>query len=291
MSDDRQTASVLRNSLGAIASGLCLIVFGFPAIAADLGRFDPSRDLFLPQFDCKTDVDDLHSVAAVATMLRDARFEGVDYHAVAGAYGMQDGPYVPAPFLFDLAFGQNWSDAHGKRDEAVASVAEKVAQTLRAGGSVWVAEGGQSDFTADLLAAVEEALPDVDLRERVHVVQHSDWNEEVTTPQKLALVKQVASYHKIPDGNATGNGTPGFKSGVSKLWRRPIDDPRTGEVWRAARRVGEQFNGRDGRYNNTAVESGGIDFSDTAETCWIFGFDHLRDAEQFFEEFASPAAP
>jgi hypothetical protein len=255
-------------------------------LASDLGRFDKNRDLFLPQFDCKTDVDDLHSVAAVATMLHDVRFEGVAFHAVAGAYGLQGGLYVPATSLFELAFGEHWSDAHNDRERALAEVVERVVAVLRAGGSIWVAEAGQSDFTADWLARVGEALPDIDLRERVNVVQHSDWNEESATPEKLASVKLASEYHKIPDGNAIGNGTPGFKSGSSDHWQRATDPPETGELWNEARRIGEKFNGQDGRYDNTAVASGGIDFSDTAETCWIFGFGDLFDVESFFDTFS-----
>ena len=71
----------------------------------DRPRFDVERDLFLAQFDSKTDVDDVHSVAGVATMLRSPELEGVRYHAVAGAYGIQEGLYVPSPELFDRAFG------------------------------------------------------------------------------------------------------------------------------------------------------------------------------------------
>jgi hypothetical protein len=254
--------------------------------AGTLGRFDTRRDLFLPQFDCKTDVDDLHSVAAVATMLLDERFAGVDYHAVAGAYGRQQGLYVPAPSLFDLAFGDNWSDAHSDYDGALATVIERVTAALLAGGSVWVAEAGQSDFTADWLAAVADEHPEIDLDERVHVVQHSDWNESVTTPEKLAFVKRTGRYHKIADGNATGNGTPGFRSESTNHWRSAFDLPDAGKTWRLAKEIGAQFNGRDGRYDNAAVASGGIDFSDTAETCWIFGFDDLFDVASFFETFS-----
>jgi hypothetical protein len=49
-----------------------------------LGKFQPGRDLFLAHFNLKTDVDDLHAVAAIATMLSDGRFSEVDYYVVAG---------------------------------------------------------------------------------------------------------------------------------------------------------------------------------------------------------------
>lgn len=261
------------------------------ALASELGRFNTDTDLFLPQFDCKTDVDDLHSVTAVGTMLRDKRFAGVDYHAVAGAYGMQEGLYVPGEELFGLVFGDNWSDAHNDYDTALATVSDRVIETLRGGGSVWAADGGQSDFTAAWLARAEEALPEVDLKARVHVVQHADWNEEVTTPEKLAYVKRTASYHKIADGNATGNGTPGFWSDSPDHWPRATAMDGVGELWELARRLGEKYNGVDGRYDNPAVAKGGIDFSDTVETCWIFGFESLFDAEDFFDAFSETTSP
>ena len=268
----------------------CLWLSGIHAAqAADLGRFDTSRDLFLPQFDCKTDVDDLHSVAAVATMLRDERFADVDYHAVAGAYGTQDGLYVPGEELFELAFGDRWSDAHNDYDGALAEVSGRVIEVLRNGGSVWAADGGQSDFTAAWLAKAEAALPEVELKERVHVVQHSNWNEEVTTPEKLDYVKSIASYHKIPDGNATGNGTPGFWYDSSDQWLRATAMPGAGELWELAQRIGKTYNGAEGRYDNPAVAAGGIDFSDSAETCWIFGFADLFDAASFFDTFSERA--
>jgi hypothetical protein len=252
-----------------------------------VGHFVPGRDLFLPQFDSKTDVDDLHSVAGVATVLSDARLGDVDYHAVAGAYGIQDGLYVPSPGLFEQAFGANWSDAHGDREQALQIVSGRVAETLAAGGVVWVAEAGQSDFTADWLMIIRQRLPEIDTRTRVHVVQHSDWNESVTSPDKLAYVKQHAAYHKIPDGNALDNGSPGLRMFSSHLWRRAVQNPATGPAWGLARTYGLAYNGREGRYDNAAVGAGGMDFSDVSETCWIFGFADLRNADAFFGAFAA----
>ena len=49
----------------------------------------------------------------------------------------------------------------------------------RSGGQVWVAEAGQSDFSADWLQRVYALDLPVDVKARVHVVQHSDWNESV----------------------------------------------------------------------------------------------------------------
>lgn len=266
-----------RSTITALLMTLSLV-----AHSETVGRFDTGRDLLLAQFDSKTDVDDLHSVAGVATVLSSPALRGVRYHAVAGAYGIQEGLYVPAPDLFDLAFGANWSDAHGDREAALRLVSEMVVQVLQGGGQVWVAEAGQSDFTADWLRRVQARGLDT---QRVHVVQHSDWNEAVTTPAQLAWVKDNASYHRIPDGNEPGNGTPNFKADSGAAWARATDHEQTGAAWRLARTLANRYNGSEGRYLNTAIATGGLDFSDVVETCWIFGFEGLEDVDAYFDTF------
>jgi hypothetical protein len=253
-----------------------------------LGKFDRSKDLYLAHFDVKTDVDDLHSVAAVATMLADPRFSGVNYHAVAGTYGIQEGLYVPAEALFDLAFEVHWSDAHASFEEALQEVSDLATETLAAGGSIWIADGGQSDFSAALVRRIQERMPEVAVKDRIHVVQHADWNEEVTTADDLAFVREAVSYHRIPDGNAPGNGTPGFRADQVIDWQAQVSDVRLREIWTMAIEIANRYNGADGRYLNESVKAGGLDFSDTAETTWIFGFNDLVEANDFFQEF-SPA--
>lgn len=280
-----------KNHRGLAALALLAgLVLGGPAWSGDaqLGQFTPGRDLFLPQFDSKTDVDDLHSVAAVATLLRDPGFAHVDYHAVAGAYGIQEGLYVPSPELFEKAFAANWSDAHGNREAALEKVSKLAAETVSRGGHVWVAEAGQSDFTADWLKRLYAMELPVDLKQQLHVVQHSDWNESVTDPEKLAWVKEHARYHKIPDGNAEGNGTPGFNSSAGHLWEPVLEAGETGKIWRMARDIANRYNGVDGRYLNESIAAGGMDFSDTAESCWIFGCADLENADAFFSRFLRP---
>ena len=251
-----------------------------------LGRFDRDKDLYLAHFDVKTDVDDVHAVAAVATMLADPRFSKIRYRAVAGTYGIQEGLYVPAERVFDLAFGDNWSDAHGDFDKALNEVRSLSIEALGDGGSIWIADGGQSDFSAALIRNIQKLMPEANVKDRVHVVQHADWNEEVTTPEDLAFVKESASYQKIPSGNAVGNGSPGFRSDTAVNWQEHVTDVRLTKTWTAAVEVANEYNGADGRYLNEAIQNGGLDFSDVAETAWIFGFGDLTDANDFFEEFS-----
>ena len=148
-----------------------------------LGWFDISKDLFLPQFDSRTDVDDIHSVAAVSTVLSDPRFSDVNFHAVAGAYGIQEGKYVPATDLFNMAFGNHWSDAHNDYKTALSTVTNIVVDTLNNGGDIWIAEAGQSDCSADMVRQVKLKLPGIDAdllrcraaNRRVDIYVHRSW--------------------------------------------------------------------------------------------------------------------
>ncbi len=250
------------------------------------GEFNPKNDLLLVQFDCKTDVDDLHTVAALATLLTDSNFSTLNYHAIAGTYGIQEGLYVPPNDLFQLAFGNNWTDAHNKSEAAVEKVKLIVQATLNRQGDIWIAEAGQSDFTALLIKAIQKDLPQIKTAQRIHVVQHSDWNENSTSPERLQFVKENAHYQKIPDGNAVGNGTPGFRDPEFTSWKEEIKDPDLFKIWQLSTDLSNQYNGKEGRYNNEAVAAGGLDFSDLSEVCWILGLQDIRDTEQFFRLYA-----
>lgn len=132
------------------------------------GGFNIKEDLLLVQFDCKTDVDDLHTVAAFATLLSDSVFSTIKYHAVAGTYGIQGGLYVPPNDLFQLAFGDNWTDAHNNVILAVEKVKEIVKMTLKNQGNIWIAEAGQSDFSAELIKAIQKDIPEINTTQCVY---------------------------------------------------------------------------------------------------------------------------
>lgn len=249
--------------------------------------FNIEKDLLLAQFDCKTDVDDLHTVAAFVTLLSDSNFSRIKYHAIAGTYGIQGGLYVPPNDLFQLAFKDNWTDAHNNKIPAVEKVKELVKTTLNNEGDIWIAEAGQSDFTALLLKAIQKELPNLDMLERIHVVQHSDWNEKSTSPESLEFVKKITDYQKIPDGNAVGNGTPGFRDPEYSNWKESIQNPKLFEIWQFATALSNKYNGKEERYNNEAISAGGLDFSDLSEVCWILGVQDIKDTAQFFSLYAN----
>ncbi len=155
---------------------------------------------------------------------------------------------------------------------------------MKNGGDIWVQEAGQSDLTADVVRRVKAALPGVNTQARIHVVQHSKWNEDKTTSSDLKYVKQNTDYNKIPDGNSAGNGTPGFNTSSGSNWSRAISDPEAGQVWKEARRLANDRNGKTG-YKNPSIDKGGFDFSDACEDAWIFGFNYIRGVDGFFNEF------
>lgn len=251
------------------------------------GNFDIDKDLLLANFDCKTDVDDLQTAAALVTLLADNKFSKINYHAVAGTYGIQEGLYVPPNDLFQLAFGDNWTDAHENMKNAVERVKVVAKTTLENQGDIWIAEAGQSDFSAELIKAIQTDLPDLNISQRIHIVQHSDWNEEVTSPASLDFVKKNIDYHKIPDGNAVGNGTPGFRTPEYDLWENKVMNPKLTEIWQLAIEISNRYNGKEGRYNNEAIAAGGLDFSDLSEVCWILGLQNIKDTEQFFNLYSN----
>lgn len=243
-------------------------------------QFVMDKDLLLVHFDSKTDVDDIQTVAALATLLAHDDFSGLKYHAVAGTYGIQEGLYVPSNELFNLAFGSNWSDAHNHLDKALLEVVQKAEATLAKGGHVWIAEAGQSDFSAQLVEVLNKKGLNT-----IHIVQHSDWNESVTSSKYLEFVKEHSDYHKIPDGNLVGNGSPGFRSAEPVHWRRMLNDEKLISIWEMAIAIANKYNGEDGRYLNEAIANGGLDFSDLSEVCYILNITDIADANSFFSYF------
>ena len=248
-------------------------------------RFNKEKDLLLAHYDFKTDVDDLHSAAAFFTLLQHPGFSNIKHHAVAGTYGTQGGLYVPPDKLMQQAFGDNWSDAHKNREKAVRQVKELVNETLSNESDIWIAEGGQSDFSARLLKELKADHPQLKASEHFHIVQHSDWNEEVTSRESLRFVKEKADYNRIPDGNALDNGTPGFRTPYYTQWKPHVKNPEVTKVWTLAIDLANKYNGKEGRYNNEAIAAGGLDFSDFVEVCWMLQLENLRDTEDFFKHF------
>ena len=59
------------------------------------------------------------------------------------------------------------------------------------------------------------------------------------------------------------------------------------DIWQLAIDISNEYNGKEGRYNNAAIAAGGLDFSDLSEVCWILGLRDIKDTEHFFKLFAN----
>lgn len=234
------------------------------------GAYNKSSDLIALHFDHAPDPDDGHAAAA-AFVLKDQL--GLNVQVVGGTHGVYSaGRYVPASEgLMNDIWGQNWLDAHNNRSSSVQQAATRWAGTLASGGDVWIAEGGPSDFTAAVVRLIQQRYPEFQTRSRIHLVQHSDWNEDHALREDLNFVRSNTNYIKIADGNEP-NSTADFR-GYSQNF---VDRARASQysaVWNTA------F-----AYLNPSEK---LDFSDTVEVLYILGIgrSQIADADDFASVF------
>jgi hypothetical protein len=264
-------------------------------------NFNSSTDILIAQFDSKPDADDVMAQAALACMLGHVDLQGAHVYAVAGAVGKQSGVYINSRTLFAMIFGAengNWTDAKKNWRASVRRIKNKVQPILNAGGTVWVQEAGQSDITADWIAAlIGEGVPETVIKKQVVVVQHSQWNEDHTHPTDLGYVQSKATYVAIDDGNANpgdyssrgarGPETPNYVD-KSVNWLKKAKagsnpNAKARAVWTEADRIIKD-SGFNARYS--IIPGGGVDFSDCVEAWWIFGIGNdAKDVASFWDRY------
>ena len=254
----------------ALSLGCCPLA---AAQAAPRG-FDPARDLVSLHYDHAPDKDDGQSAAADRTVLQTVHgVEWIKKHvvAVSGAYG-KNGPEFNAGSdrVMDVVWKDlgGWLPGHTNREQVVQDLTRRWTDVLKAGGDVWVKEGGQSDITADVVRALKKGWPDLDTKARIHVVQHSRWNEEQTGVAALDYARQHTHYIRIRDANTYLNVKGGDKPFVEAARRHP----KFGPSWRAA-------------FAYYAPEER-LDFSDTGELLHILGLGELG-IDAFRQRFLS----
>lgn len=243
-------------------------------------------DLVALHYDVAPDLDDLHAIAAGANL--SDKF-GVSPAVVIGAYGLvgqggnQDsdlkylydtatstlgqGPNIgetrrqKAQQVADAAYGSGtYLDTGNGWTSAVNAQAIKFWDTLQSGYTVSVADGGPMDFTADVLKRLQSfhgATP-TQLK-RVMVVQHSlGFNVSNTLPANRAIVRNLATYVTIDNGNVGGNTTAN------------LEDSGTNTTSSGFAQWARSGNSQSAAWNSALNDfSAKIDFSDTVEYLYI----------------------
>ena len=257
-------------SSGVVPLILCAILQA--SASGEAPRFSPESDLISLHYDHAPDKDDGQSAAADRTILEslyDKDWIRKHVVAVSGAYGKNASEFNPkSDAVMDVAWNDfgGWLAAHTDKDKAIDELTERWIQVLNAGGDVWVKEGGQSDVTAAVVAQIKTQLPELETNTRIHVVQHSDWNENQTTDAALAYTRKHTDYIRIRDANNYLN----IKGGNRQFEKSAQAQPRFGQVWKAA------FN-----YYNPRER---LDFSDTGELMHILGLGEMG-IDDFREQF------
>ena len=265
--------------------------------------FDRRKDILIAQFDLKPDADDVHAVAALGSMLKHSDMKRINIFAVAGTVGIQDGSYLDANSLFNIAFGQeglNWIDAKANWDRSVQTVRDRARAVIAQGGRVWVQEAGQSNFTSDWVKAlIELGVSEAVIKNNVIVVQHSDWNESKTSPEDLAFVKLKTNYQAIDDGNKPkrlynnkdrrGPFTPMYVDNDNKYLKAATSknnsNKHTRKLWQEAVRLIKES---EFEADYSVIPEGGVDFSDIVENWWILQLgQQAASVHAFWERYVS----
>ncbi len=217
------------------------------------GPFINGRDLFLFQLDF-AGRDDAQAVVATA--------EAVGHYGVTPI--IVAGTPAPANDFFthdyddvlNATWGTDWFDAGVDRTQVVEDIAQRWLATLDAGGEVWVAEGGVSDFTAEVLRSIRSQRPNLETTSLVHVVHHSQSNIARTQDSDFDFVRANANFVQIDDGNRA-NRTAN------------LNQPTTG--FEAAALSSEFSAGWDVAF--AELPAAELDFSDTVTALYLLGVD------------------
>jgi len=249
-------------------------------------RYQPG-DLIGMHYDNSGDRDDGHATVAAKMVVS---YYGLDdaLHLVNGTYHT---PYfrgynANSEVVMNVTWGSEgrdstWWNADARYDATRNATAERWRKTLQAGRKVWLAEGGPSDFTADVLRRLESTTS-LNLK-NIQVIQHSDWNEDHTIDANLRDVIRLASYRRIGDGNRGGNNTPDLNERNDAVTRRFLADPEFSDIWRAATNYLPVFNcDRSGPHCK-------FDGSDAVALMWIVGVesDEIRNWSDFASRYAN----
>ena len=278
----------------------------FTVIAGGANTYQASRgDIVSLHYDMSPDPDDGHSAAADVSIYKKHKFRRMVVLGTLSKYGsaMNSSTFHEASQpLFRSVYGSDWYNAYTDWNSTVIRVADRWRQVLNAGGHVWIKEGGPSDFTADVIHRMQNALgvPAATTKSRIHLIQHGNptnaCNEVYTHPSNLSFVKNNTRYEKLANGNLL-NATAGLNSNVylkkdrdSQIvrFRRMAYASSSAAAWQAAFHFWNPLNnGEKDTFTSIYHPYHRLDFSDTVELLRILGIDKgkVKDCATFANYF------
>ncbi len=244
----------------------------------DRSRF-AHGDLLSIHYDNAGDRDD--GIAAAATiMVLDYFGLKNSIHVVNGTYDERTPHFYQSasePLMREVFGAENqasgWWNAHTRYEESVRKTLEIWRATLQSGNKVWVAEGGTSDFTSEVLRRMRNQQ--INNLKSIFVIQHSQYNNNFTVPKNLEDTKNIASHMSIPDGNYVGNGTTGLNQQNDAVARSFLNSPTYSDVWRSA------YNYLPAINCGNPSQQCKFDGSDAVAVLYIVGDEMLRDWTEF----------
>jgi len=244
-----------------------------------VGRLN-TNDLLSLHYDNCPDKDDGHAIPAGKSVVENFSINNV--MVVNGTCGdsIKNRFNPDSNAVVQAAWGNEYLDAHGNNYNSVVNAANRWASTLSNGAKVWVAEGGQSDFTADVVRRIEANYSGINLK-GINVIQHSAgataYNEAFTNPGKLAYLKNKTSYKAIPTGNAGNNGSANLNQ-QSQYFVVTARSSRFSVEWNA----GFRYLRPDCAIR---TENCKLDFSDTVELLYIVGDSRTTNVNNFADRY------
>jgi len=223
---DMIEASVLAPA--AVASDTVLLQSG------DRG-FDRATDLLVVHFDYQ-DRGDAHAAVAAREVATWFQLEPV---VVAGTQSLErDESAHDYSEVMDAAWDSLWLDATQDRPAAFTASIERWLATLDAGGHVWIAEGGVSDFTVEVVREIARRRPALKTQSTIRVMQP---NDVATVAEDLTFLQANTSYRRSDSGDvANGSAdlneaSPGFAEAVlsgchEAQWSAAFDYLETSEL-------------------------------------------------------------
>ena len=188
-----------------------------------------SGDLILIAHDSGPDTDDMQAIVA-NRMIMDA-YPEVSFIMIGATQGHAWTTPTAGSETHTQSLFPDWINAKASTSgttsfdgTSVIAVADRIEQTLDNGGTVHIAEGGPSDFTAEVIRLLQSRGVSATNLKRIRVVQHSAgktaWNEQQTSSSNIALVKSVSTWVPIANGNVGGNATADFQEPASSAMCR-----------------------------------------------------------------------